>query len=215
MKKIISLLLVGALSISLVGCGGKKQESVKEPQKQSVEQKQEDKLEKDKEKYAYILDSDKSYQELNDEEQGVNYLYMDKLISGEAKYDDKYKDRVETLRKQKQEKDDKKNAEKKVVTQLSSAEKDKLKNEISKKLEDKNITSVDILTDSQTGKAIASIQLQGNIDKANINKNDMEALSKEIGDRINTIVEKYTIEFIDKNFQLIMQDDTGIITFVE
>lgn len=43
MKKIISILLVGALSVSLVGCGGKKQESVKEPQKQSTEQKQESK----------------------------------------------------------------------------------------------------------------------------------------------------------------------------
>lgn len=105
--------------------------------------------------------------------------------------------------------------ENKTVVEISSSEKEKIKSQVSEKLNDKNITSVDILTDSQTGKPMATVQLQGNIEKADINKEELESLSKEIAGRINTIVEKYTIEFIDKNYQLIMQNNNGTITYSE
>lgn len=105
--------------------------------------------------------------------------------------------------------------ESKAVVEISSSEKEKIKSQVSEKLNDKNITSVDILTDSQTGKPMATVQLQGNIEKTDINKEELESLSKEIAGRINTIVEKYTIEFIDKNYQLIMQNNNGTITYSE
>ncbi len=107
-KKIISALLCGLVVFSFIGCGsGNTKAQAKEPTKEELQ------LQKEKEKCDYILNSDKSYQELNDEEQGVNYLYMNKLIKGEVEYDLQYKERVETLKQQKQEIDDKRNAEKK------------------------------------------------------------------------------------------------------
>lgn len=100
------------------------------------------------------------------------------------------------------------------VQMISESEKDKLKKEVSKKLEDKNVTNIDILTDSQTSEPIISLQLQGDIEKANINKDELESLGDEIVERVKGISDKYSIEFIDKNFQLIMvKDNEGIRYF--
>lgn len=186
-KKFLRTIVVCIIgSTLLVGCGSNKQEAkVEEQQKQEQSQKEK----KDTEKYNYILESNKSYEELNNEEQGVNYLYMNKLISGEAKYDDKYKDRVETLRKQKQEKDDKINAEKKSkmdaeyghisVAQNKEEAIQKVKTQVVEKL---NTTKFANKYEVNVLDSFVSIVFDGSVKKSDVVKGELTSMTREIYD---------------------------------
>ncbi|SCK04353.1 Uncharacterised protein [uncultured Clostridium sp.] len=95
------------------------------------------------------------------------------------------------------------------IQEISKEEKENIKAQAEKLLDDKNITYIDVLTDSETGEAMLSIQLQGNILKEESNIEELEELTKEIDSRVSEISTKNTIELIDKNYQMILMYSNG------
>ncbi|AOR24286.1 hypothetical protein [Clostridium taeniosporum] len=184
-KKIISALLCSLVVFSFMGCGSNNtsKTQAKEPTKEELQ------LQKEKEKYDYILNSDKSYKELDNEEQGVNYLYMNKLIRGETDYDSQYKDRVETLKKQKQEIDDKRNAEKKIemdsmyshvkVAENKDAAIKEVESLIRKRLDNSKFANKYKLT---VFESFVSIDFDNSIKLSDITKGELTSITRNIYD---------------------------------
>lgn len=101
------------------------------------------------------------------------------------------------------------------MQEISKEDKANIKTKAEKVLEDKNVTNIDVLTDSVTGEAMLSIQLQGNIVKEDANIAELEELAKEIDSKVADISTKNTIEFIDKNYQLMLMYSEGEFTHFE
>lgn len=101
------------------------------------------------------------------------------------------------------------------IQEISKEEKENIKAQAEKLLDDKNITYIDVLTDSETGEAMLSIQLQGNILKEESNIEELEELTKEIDSRVSEISTKNTIELIDKNYQMILMYSNGEFQYFE
>lgn len=92
----------------------------------------------------------------------------------------------------------------KTIEELSKTDKDKIKKQVEEKVKDKNVTDVSILTEPETGKPIISLQLKGDIEKANVNKEEIEKIVYELEDRVKDISDKVEIQMLDKNNQVIL-----------
>ena len=90
------------------------------------------------------------------------------------------------------------------VKMLTDKEKEELKNKVAEKVKDKNVTDISILTENGTGKPIISMQLKGDIDKADVNKEEAEKLAYDLENRVKDISDKTEIQLIDKNDQVIL-----------
>lgn len=214
MKKIaIGAFVFMLAAVLLAGCGISEQEKKERAEQQELYGQ-----------YVAILDSGKTYEELsNTEKSTIDTILNRGLLKDEERYLKKNLDNYqEKLSQMKDGKliSDQKNRPVPTVAQnspamLSSAEKEKISNEIEGLLSDENVTSVDILTDSNTGEPIASIQIQGSNTKGEISEEQLAAYCEDIKDRINSVVSVCKIELIDKNYQLqaFYDSNTGIQTY--
>lgn len=88
---------------------------------------------------------------------------------------------------------------------LTSGQKQVYIDQISKLLEDKNVSDISIGTSTETGEPIAYVQLQGTLPKESMDENEMTNLCRIVAGRINECgIYQYNIELVDSNSQMAM-----------
>ena len=182
---------------------------VAEEQRLENEKKENEKKEKEKlDKIYKILESSTPYPEFDSESKELVSYFLDtewdkhsddvknKFLNRRNEYKEYWdKRKSETLDKNKENKSN--------IQQIGESDKNKIKKDAEDKLKDKNVTSIDVLTNSTTGKAMLSIQLVGDILKQDVNPTEAKELCDEIYNRLKDITEEVTLELVDKKHQLI------------
>ncbi len=92
------------------------------------------------------------------------------------------------------------------ILEASKEERAEITSQIESVLSDKSVTSVDVLTLTEGGFS-ADVQLQGDILKADVNKDEALALCEELVARIEEldVVDEISINLIDSKYQLIVR----------
>lgn len=184
MKNKIFLLIYILAVINFIGCSlhTEKPAEVKEDTSKEVTNNL-----SDTERYYYILNTKETYEDLKNEDDGLNCIYMDKLIDNEVAYDSRYKERVEELKNQR----DSNNSEEGNFdddTSINSHEDVKISHNIAQSVQEVNEKILKDLDDSKVFKKYkvsmsadsVSINLGNNINLNDVNKDALSNIAKNI-----------------------------------